>query len=747
MTPSGQTEPGQRQRRQRSSQQGAGQQAAGQRQSGGQQRRRARPGDDIGVIPVLARAAREVETAVQKGPLKPANRARFQVATLLLREERARVKIDKTLTDSERANEQKRLDGLAGILAKTAARDTSLIVMLGDDAPVTAAAKALRRDLLIAAGVELSPDELVIATEPKPIDKQVEKQVVPASVRQMQMSNPFLAPDFSNMTTVPSRVNRLGNWELIEPLFRSFEYGAGGGAATMDLPEATSLRTRGALEMMRHQARFVEEVRSGHRTFLLADEPGLGKTAQALLAAEASNSYPLLVVVPNVVKTNWAREVELWTPGRTATVVHGDGKDVDAFSDVVIVNYEILDRHVGWLGRFGFKGMVVDEAHFIKNLKSERSKHVLGLSKSIRATFPRALLMALTGTPLINSIEDFRAIWQFLGWIDDKKPLPSLMDKLEDTGLTPADMGFFSEARHAVVEMGIVRRKKVDVAADIPARRIADIPVELDDDLGRSIRAAEAALTARLVERFQRVRGLKPDASDDDLIRVVAHAELDESKGANTGENVFTMVRRIGQAKATLAADYTAQLARSVGKVVFFAKHIDVMDTAEEHFAKVGLKSVSIRGDQSPKARQAAIDSFALDPDVSVVVASLTAAGVGLNLQAASNVVLAELSWTSAEQTQAIDRVHRIGQELPVTAWRIIAAHTIDARIAELIDSKAGLAARALDGVDGDVAADSNIQLEALSSLLRDAIRAGASTQQRRTRSSTSTASDSMSRK
>lgn len=738
MTPSGQTEPGQRQKRQRSSAQGSGQQSASQRQSGGQQRRRVRPGDDVGVIPVLARAAREVETAVQKGPLKPANRARFQVATLLLREERARVKIDSSLTDSERANEQKRLDGLAGILAKTAARDTSLIAMLGDDAPVTAAAKALRRDLLIAAGIELSPDELVIATEPKPVDKQVEKQVVPASVRQMQMSNPFLAPDFSTMTTAPARVNRLGNWELIEPLFRSFEYGAGGGAATMDLPEATSLHTRGNLDMMRHQARFVEEVRSGHRTFLLADEPGLGKTAQALLAAEASNSYPLLVVVPNVVKTNWAREVELWTPGRTATVVHGDGNDVDAFSDVVIVNYEILDRHVGWLGRFGFKGMVVDEAHFIKNLKSERSKHVLALSRSIRASFPRALMMALTGTPLINSIEDFRAIWQFLGWIDDKKPLTRLMDKLEDTGLTPADLGFFSEARHAVVEMGIVRRKKVDVAADIPARRVADIPVELDDDLGRSIRAAEAALTARLVERFQRVRGMKPDFSDEDLIRVVAHAELDESKGANTGENVFTMVRRIGQAKATLAADYTAQLARSVGKVVYFAKHIDVMDTAEQHFAKVGLTSVSIRGDQSPKARQAAIDSFAQDPDVSIVVASLTAAGVGLNLQAASNVVLAELSWTSAEQTQAIDRVHRIGQELPVTAWRIIAAHTIDARIADLIDSKAGLAARALDGSDDEVLAESNIQLEALSSLLRDAIDSGvAPAPQRRSRATT----------
>lgn len=715
---SGQTEPGQRPKRQRPT---SDRKSSGQRQQSSQ-RRKVRPGDDVGVIPVLARAAREVETAVQKGPLKPANRARFQVAALLLREERARVKKDSALTDSERANEQKRLDGLAGILAKTAARDTSLIAMLGDDAPVTAAAKALRRDLLIAAGVELSPDELIITTEPKPIDKQVEKQVVPASVRQMQMSNPFLAPDFSALSAKPAAVNLLANWELIEPLFRSFEYGAGGGAATMDLPEAGSLRTSGDLDLMRHQARFIEEVKRGHRTFLLADEPGLGKTAQALLAAAASNSYPLLVVVPNVVKTNWAREVAMWTPGRSATVVHGDGKDVDAFSDVVIVNYEILDRHVGWLGRFGFKGMVVDEAHFIKNLKSERSKHVLALSRSIRAAYPKALLMALTGTPLINSIEDFRAIWQFLGWIDDKKPLTSLMNKLEDTGLTPADLGFFSEARRAVIDMGIVRRKKVDVASDIPARRIADIPVELDDDLGRSIRAAEAALTSRLLERFMRVKSLKPDASNEDLIRVVAHAELEESKGATTGENVFTMVRKIGQAKAMLAADYTSQLARSVGKVVFFAKHIDVMDAAEQHFAKVGLTSVSIRGDQSAKARQAAIDSFTTDPGVSVVVASLTAAGVGLNLQAASNVVLAELSWTSAEQTQAIDRVHRIGQELPVTAWRIIAAHTIDARIAELIDSKAGLAARALDGSDVEVAAESNIQLQALASLLRDAI-------------------------
>ena len=169
--------------------------------------------------------------------------------------------------------------------------------------------------------------------------------------------------------------------------------------------------------------------------------------------------------------------------------------------------------------------------------------------------------------------------------------------------------------------MGIVRRKKVDVAADIPARRIADIPVELDGEAGRSIREAEAALVARLVERYRRVLATRPDSDPADLIRLVAHAELEESKqaGTETGDNVFTMVRRIGQAKATPAADYTVNLARNVGKVVFFAKHIDVMDTAEAHFKRAGLKTVSIRGEQTSKARQAAIDAFANDPEVAVV--------------------------------------------------------------------------------------------------------------------------------
>jgi len=428
------------------------------------------------------------------------------------------------------------------------------------------------------------------------------------------------------------------------------------------------------------------------------------------------------------VKMNWAREVERWTPQRRATVIHGDGGTLDAFADVVIVNYDILDRHIGWLGSLGFRGMVVDEAHFIKNLRSQRSQSVLALASKIRETTPGhdPLMIALTGTPLINDVDDFRAIWRFLGWIDETKPGPELMGRLEDTGLTPADTAFYPEAREAVIDLGIVRRKKIDVAADLPSKRIVDLPVELDDDLGRSIQKAERELGARMLQRYKAVTASITHELDTDeserFIRIVAQSELEESKSAKTGENVFTMVRRIGQAKAALAADYASQLARSVGKVVFFAKHVDVMDQAEDTFEKRELASVSIRGDQTATFRQSQIDAFNTDPDVSVAVCSLTAAGVGVNLQASSNVVLAELSWTSAEQTQAIDRVHRIGQEEPVTAWRIIAAHTIDAKIAELIDAKAGLAARALDGADAETASADTVQLDALMHVLREAI-------------------------
>jgi superfamily II DNA or RNA helicase len=697
----------------------------GARRAVPRQQRRVRRRDDV--VSVLSRTVGEVEEAARRGRVTPAVRTKFQAAAMLLRDERARVRAAGG-SDSHRGEQLKRLEGIAAVLAATAVRDAGLLALLAGDSGVSDAARSLKLEMVRDLGIEPAPEQIApaqTATAPAGL----ERRVVPQSVISRQLASPFRPPDSSAVPQRASRPRRLDGWELLGPLLGSFERAGAGAPACMALPAPTARFTPAGLELMPHQGQLVAAAAAGHRTFLLADEPGLGKTAQALLAAEAANAYPLLVVVPSVVKTNWAREAARWTPGRPATVVQGDGDTADGFADIVVLNYEVLDRHMGWLGDFGFRGMVVDEAHFIKNKTSQRSQHVLGLSGRIRSRMARPLLMALTGTPLINDIEDFRAIWQFLGWIDDSKPLDELADALEDTGLTPAGRGFPAAARQCVIDLGIVRRRKLDVAADIPARRIADLPVELDGRAGQSIRAAERDLASRMVARYDTALANRPAGAggiDHDLVRRIARSELKDATTAQSGENVFTMMRRIGQAKAALAADYAAQLARSAGKVVFFAKHVAVMDAAEQAFARQGVRFASIRGDQTPTARQASIDAFANDPDVAVAVCSLTAAGVGLNLQVASNIVLAELSWTDAEQTQAIDRSHRIGQAEPVTAWRIIAAQTIDTRIAALIDTKAGLAARALDGSDQETSSPAGMQLEALAALLTDALQAPA---------------------
>ncbi|WP_432476943.1 DEAD/DEAH box helicase [Nocardioides sp. GXQ0305] len=679
-------------------------------------------------MPVLARAVGEVGHAIDRGQMTSRHHARYQAVALLAREERARIQADDSLTDAQRDNMRKRLEGVATNLARLAARQPSLFGLLQEDAEVSEGTLQLKREMQQAAGMEPEP-EAEPAERPDADTPSARRATIPQSVRQAQLANPFLVPDFSAVRPKPK--GRLVGWELIGPVLNAFEHPVPGAPACMDLPDPRPTLLPPGLELMPHQARVLSAVAEGHRTFLLADEPGLGKTAQALLAAQLAGAYPLLCVVPNVVKTNWAREAAQWTPNRTVSVIHGDGDTIDGFADIVVVNYEVLDRHVGWIGEHGFRGVVVDEAHYIKNKKSQRSQQVLEVSRRVRRRMARPLLMALTGTPLINDIEDFRAIWEFLGWIEERKPGDDLMAALEDTEMTPADHAFYPAARQAVVDLGIVRRKKVDVASDIPARRIADLPVELEGAIGRSIAEAERQLAQRLVGRYRaalehrrsRGGGDEVDGIDAELVRRVAEREVAESSEDDTsGDNVFSMVRRIGQAKTELAADYAAQLARSAGKVVFFAKHNDVMDGAEAFFAARGIRHTSIRGNQTTKVRQEAIDAFVGDPDVHVIVCSLTAAGVGINLQVSSNVVLAELSWTNAEQTQAIDRVHRIGQTEPVTAWRIIAAQTIDARIAELIDAKAGLAARALDGAAEEETSSADVQVEALVSLLTDAL-------------------------
>ncbi|MBN9202278.1 MAG: ATP-dependent helicase, partial [Microbacterium chocolatum] len=201
----------------------------------------ARRDDESPIIPILARKVREVEAKAQRGKLGPTNRVKFQVIAFLVREERARVKADTEASDSTRAELLKRLDGVATILAKTAARDTSLIQLLEVDQATSPVARRMRRDWLLESGAELPPDELII-TDAAPAAAPVvpaalaERQVFPPQVEARQMANPFLAPDLTARAPASTARRRLDGWELMGPLYKAFEMGAGGTAASMELP-------------------------------------------------------------------------------------------------------------------------------------------------------------------------------------------------------------------------------------------------------------------------------------------------------------------------------------------------------------------------------------------------------------------------------------------------------------------------------------------------------------------------------
>jgi hypothetical protein len=654
-------------------------------------------------VPVLAKAVRDVELAVERGRPRASTRSTFQAVALLVREERTRLQAQ-DVPEGRRNEQLKRLDGIATSLARTAARDGTLLTLLTEDAQVLPDTRALLREMRLAGGLELpaAEDAPDVAADTAPA--RTERQVVPRSVISRQLANPFLEPDFS-APPPPPRARLLATWELLGPLLRAFERASGGAPSCMTLPAPSSLRAAAGRELMPHQAQVVAAPPTG-------TAPSCSPTSRArqdragAARRQAADAYPLLAVVPNVVKTNWAREAQLWTPERAVTVVHGDGRHVDAFSDIVVVNYEVLDRHVGWFGTFGFRGMVVDEAHFIKNKTSQRSQHVLELSERIRWRTSRPLLMALTGTPLINDIDDFLAIWQFLGWIDDDEPSLELMGALERNGLTrwtPTSTGrprSGHRPRHRAAAQGRRRRRHPRPPHRGPAGGARRRRWALDP--GGRARAGPPPGQALP----QRARGARPGVVhtgvDAALVRRVAGWERQEAKETQDSENVFSMMRRIGQAKAvpprTTPPSSRAAPARSCCSPSTSTSWTPPSGPSSSG-ASATCRCAATRAHGAAGEHRRLHDD-PTSPSPSARSPRRRRAQPAGRLRRGAR----ELSWTDAEQTQAIDRVHRIGQDKPVTAWRIIAAQTIDARIAELLDEKAGLAARALDGSDDEVA-------------------------------------------
>ena len=294
-----------------------------------------------------------------------------------------------------------------------------------------------------------------------------------------------------------------------------------------------------------------------------------------------------------------------------ATVVHGDGDTVDGFSDVVVVNYEVLDRHVGWLGdvRLPRDGRRRGALHQEQDLAALAARAGALRADPARARSARCSWRSPARRSSTTSRTSSRSGSSSAG-STTRSRAPRSWTRSRTDGLTPVDPGFCPAARAAVIDMGIVRRRKVDVAADIPARRIADLPVELDGALGRSIRDAERVLARRLVKRYRsalaardvrrRRRGHRPRARAPGR-RLGAAGHRRGARPARTSSACCAAsARRRRCWPPTTPRSWPATSARSCSSPSTSTS----WTPAEETFAQRGIGFASIRGDQTTRARQ-----------------------------------------------------------------------------------------------------------------------------------------------
>ncbi len=368
------------------------------------------------------------------------------------------------------------------------------------------------------------------------------------------------------------------------------------------------------------------------RRVILGDEMGLGKTIQALAAACHLRTFdggPVLVVCPASVMANWEREVERRTylPGLT---LHGPDRQDEvsqwlAEGPIGITTYDTL-RRLELPYDLRLAALVVDEAHYVKNPATARSRSIRRLAGMADHVW------FLTGTPMENNVDEFANLIRYLQ-----------SDLVPPDGLPAGSVTFRRQ-----VSPVYLRRNSEDVLIELPPRQeIAEWVYLTDQD---EVRYAAA------------VRG----------------GNLMEIRRAGFGEPACAKLDRLRELLAEAAAN---QL-----KVVVYSFFLDVLGWA----GTVAGNTVfgPITGAVPPTRRQDVVDAFTAHPGPAVLLAQIQAAGIGLNLQAASVVVLCEPQLTPTSEEQAIARAHRMGQVRPVQVHRLLAVDTVDERITDLLAGK-----------------------------------------------------------
>jgi superfamily II DNA or RNA helicase len=425
----------------------------------------------------------------------------------------------------------------------------------------------------------------------------------------------------------------------------------------------------------------------------LADDMGLGKTVQTLAlllhrASDKASPGPALVIAPTSVCSNWVDEARRFAPGLRVSL-YGEGGDRAAqlqglaAGDLLVASYALVPIDEAAFSAVAWSTLVLDEAQALKNAGTKRSKSVAQLSAGFR--------LALTGTPVENRLADLWALMNLLN--------PGLL----------GSSGQFSE-RYA----GPIERER-DPAAQARLRRIVS-PFLL--------RRTKSQVLADLPPRTEIVHRVEPGPEERAFLEASRRAalervaELPVDGDASTGGNAFhvltelTRLRRaacdprlvapelgIVGAKAHEFEQLAVELVAGRHKALVFSQFTDFLKLLGARLDAVGLKYQYLDGSTPAAERGKRVAAFQRG-EGDLFLISLKAGGFGLNLTAADYVLIVDPWWNPAAEDQALGRAHRIGQQRPVTVYRLVTAGSVEERIIDLHRDKRALADGILEGQD-----------------------------------------------
>lgn len=418
---------------------------------------------------------------------------------------------------------------------------------------------------------------------------------------------------------------------------------------------------------------------------ILADDMGLGKTAQALAHVLVEKhagrlDLPVLVVLPTSLIFNWQAEAKRMAPELRLLTLQGPER-ADLFAqmpnnDLVLTTYPLLWRDMDALAAQRFHLVILDEAQMVKNAGSRSAR-------ALRRLQTRHSL-CLTGTPMENHLGELWAQFDWLmpGFLGDARHFAARWRKpIEENGETLRAALLAQRVRPF-----ILRRRKQDVASELPPRTEVVKRVQLQGqqrELYESVRVAADVQVRRVLQR-QSFNGAQISILDALLKLRQVCCDPHLVKGSKLGA---TMER----AKLELLADMLPALVEEGRRVLVFSQFTELLDLIADQLHAQALPFLSLTGKTATTERGSVVQRFQAQ-EVPILLLSLKAGGVGLNLTAADTVIHMDPWWNPAVEEQATARAHRIGQDQPVFVYKLVVEGSIEERMLELQARKLALA-------------------------------------------------------